>query len=115
MGNRLFKKADETTDGKEIYLASHPELFGCMAQGVTIEEAQENLKEATIEYIESLLEDGLDIPQPRIEETITSTGSTSSALIEGSLSSEGEFVEVLCEVAEKDNRQLLGSFTPMPA
>jgi predicted RNase H-like HicB family nuclease len=48
---------DETTDGKTIYVAAHPELVGCIAQGTTVEEATENLKEVTYEYILSLLED----------------------------------------------------------
>ena len=56
---------DETTDGKFVYLATHPELPGCMAQGITIEEAKVNLKEVAAEYILSLLEDKLSVPEPR--------------------------------------------------
>jgi len=55
---------DETVDGKTVFVASHPELPGCMAQGVDIAEAVVNLGEAAVEYIMSLLEDGLPVPSP---------------------------------------------------
>ena len=54
---------DETTSGGRIYLARNPELEGCMAQGATIQEAIDNLTDARIEFIESLLEDGEPIPK----------------------------------------------------
>lgn len=59
---------DETTEGEPIFFVSHPELPGCFGQGETLEEAKLNLKEAAKEYILSLLEDGLsvpDFPKPR--------------------------------------------------
>ena len=37
---------DETTDGEPCYLASHPELQGCMSHGRTINEAVANLDAA---------------------------------------------------------------------
>lgn len=55
---------DTTTDGETVYVASHPELPGCMAQGITTREAEENLSEATFEYILTMLEDGLAVPDP---------------------------------------------------
>ncbi len=55
---------DEDQEDGQVYLALHPELKGCMAQGSTIEEAIENLKDARIDFIRSLLLDGLDVPQP---------------------------------------------------
>jgi predicted RNase H-like HicB family nuclease len=55
---------DETTDGDPIVVVYNPELPGCMAQGNTIAEAQESLREAREEYILSLLEDNLPIPVP---------------------------------------------------
>ena len=68
---------DETTEGELIYLARSPEIEGCIAQGETIEQAQKNLVEARIDYIFSLLEDGLPVPEP----AIIPTASTSSAVI----------------------------------
>jgi len=62
---------DETTNGRPIYLMSHPELPGCMAQGETIEEARASLGDARFEYILSLLEDGLDVPVPQTQATQT--------------------------------------------
>lgn len=62
---------DETVDGKTVFVASHPELPGCMAQGVDIAEAVENLGAAAVEYIMSLLEDGLPVPSPSTKMTHT--------------------------------------------
>ena len=64
---------DETTDGNEIYLASHPELAGCMAQGKTMQEAIDDLALARVDYIASLLEDGLTVPGPGITHTISTS------------------------------------------
>ena len=62
---------DQTTDGRPCYVASHPELPGCMSQGDTIAEALLNLEDARRMYIESLLEDGLPVPLPRLAATTT--------------------------------------------
>jgi predicted RNase H-like HicB family nuclease len=65
--------ADETTYGELIYLAKNPELEGCMAQGETIEKAKQNLHDARIDYIVSLLEDNLPTPEPcQIAESFSS-------------------------------------------
>jgi predicted RNase H-like HicB family nuclease len=45
-------------------IAFHPELEGCIAQGETPEEAKRNLDILRVEWIESLLEDGLEVPEP---------------------------------------------------
>lgn len=66
---------DETTDGQHIYVARAPELEGCMAQGKTDEEAVLSLSEARIDYIHSLLEDGLPIPHPRYIAAMTVSAS----------------------------------------
>ena len=62
---------DQTTDGRPCYVASHPELPGCMSQGETIAEALLNLEDARRMYIQSLLEDGLPVPLPRLAATTT--------------------------------------------
>ena len=56
---------DETTDGDPIYIATNPEIEGLIVQGETVEEARRNLDETRVEFILDLLEDGLDIPEPR--------------------------------------------------
>ena len=63
---------DETTDGQLVYFAKILEFEGCFGQGKTIEEAIENLNQAKVDYILSLLEDGIPIPHP------TTTSSTSN-------------------------------------
>jgi predicted RNase H-like HicB family nuclease len=55
---------ENTTDEKPVYLAHVIELEGCFGQGDTLEQAVANLREAMVDYIESLLEDGLFVPSP---------------------------------------------------
>jgi predicted RNase H-like HicB family nuclease len=64
---------DETTDGQPVYVARVRELEGCISQGKTDKEAKENVKRAMVDYIYSLLEDGLPIPP--------FTTSTTSSLV----------------------------------
>lgn len=56
---------DVTTDGELCYMASHPELEGCMTHGDTPEDALRNLSEARMLYISALIDDGLQVPQPQ--------------------------------------------------
>ena len=46
------------------YSAYVPDLPGCVATGVTREEAECEIREAIESHIEGLREDGLPIPQP---------------------------------------------------
>ena len=46
------------------YVASYPELKGCIACGLTIEAASAALADAKRVWIEAALEDGYDIPVP---------------------------------------------------
>lgn len=55
---------DTLSDGSIMYLARNPELPGCKAQGRTEVEAVNNLRDARIDYIYFLLEDGLNVPSP---------------------------------------------------
>lgn len=55
---------DQTTKGNTCYLASHPELPGCMSHGETPDEAIINLNEARKLYLKSLIEDNRPIPRP---------------------------------------------------
>jgi len=65
---------DETTDGQLVYLAKILEFDGCFGQGKTLEEAIEDLNHAKVDYILSLLEDGISVPRP------ITTSSTSNTL-----------------------------------
>ena len=72
-------ETDQTTESdSSIFLVSIPELPGCMAQGATIAEANQNLAEVKIEYIQSLLEDGLPVPSGK---PITRTGSSADVVV----------------------------------
>lgn len=55
---------EQTTEGTPCYLASYPDLPGCMSHGDTPDEAIANLFEAKELYIKTLLEKGQDIPLP---------------------------------------------------
>ena len=72
---------DETTEGERIYLARTLELEGCFGQGKTFEDAVQDLNLAKIDFILSLLEDGLPIPRPT---TTSSTSSTFTSTYRGS-------------------------------
>lgn len=57
-------RKDETTKGEIVFLATNPELPGCMGQGKTISDAMQDLDQARIDFLESLLDDGLPVPTP---------------------------------------------------
>jgi predicted RNase H-like HicB family nuclease len=46
------------------YSAYVPDLPGCIATGLTVEETENEIKAAIAFHIEGLIEDGLDIPKP---------------------------------------------------
>ena len=47
-----------------IYIASVPELNGCMAHGKTQEDAMKEIKIALELWVEELTESGMEIPEP---------------------------------------------------
>jgi predicted RNase H-like HicB family nuclease len=72
----LMTSLDITTEDQPIYFARVLEMDGCFGQGDTPEEAIEDLQLAMVDFIESLIEDGLYIPEPsRLVKTTESTGS----------------------------------------
>ena len=99
---------DKTTDGEYIYLAHHPELEGCMAQGITQEEAVDNLNDVRVEYIEHLLDHNLQIPDPLTTTTTAAMEIPASAnpVIEINASDLG-FPEFLERVIQPDEREIL--------
>jgi len=54
----------DTAGGEVCWIALHPELPGCHAQGTTLSEAQNLLATLLPEFIQALLDDGLDVPPP---------------------------------------------------
>ena len=49
-------------DETGMWVAECPSLPGCISQGETFETAVENIRDAIHEYIESLRDEGRDIP-----------------------------------------------------
>lgn len=98
---------DQTTTGEPIFLVVHPELPGCMAQGKTIKEALEDLKDATETYILSLLEDRIDVPKPIAETTIT-TMNVSQDYQDDYNAGGPNFLEQLGNVVRPVARQKMG-------
>jgi predicted RNase H-like HicB family nuclease len=94
---------EECTDGQIMYLATHPELVGCMAQGATAQEAIENLKEVTFEYMLSLLEDRIPIPLPAAK--LTKTNSGIAFHISNTVSGDKPFLDTLSQVVQPCTRQ----------
>ena len=50
-----------------FWVSECPSLPGCISQGTTREEAIRNIREAIDVYIEALEEDGLSVPEDRLE------------------------------------------------
>ena len=49
------------------WVAECPSLRGCVSQGTTREEATKNIKEAIEGYILALKEDGLPVPEDKLD------------------------------------------------
>jgi predicted RNase H-like HicB family nuclease len=62
---------DDSNSEEVLYVALNPELEGCVAQGLTPEEAKMILDEFRVEYILNLLEHNLPIPHPDQRGTTT--------------------------------------------
>jgi len=82
---------DETTENEPIYLAHVLELEGCFGQGENPEIAKADLKSAMIDFIASLLEDGLPVPRPA-ELAVTISTTTSETFIKANYVSDKNFV-----------------------
>jgi len=65
---------DETTTGEPVFVAMLQELEGCMAQGDSIDEAIDALEDAKLDFIATLLEDGIPVPDPVALQTSTTQG-----------------------------------------
>ncbi len=97
-----------------VYLAENPDLPGCMAQGETISQATEELKEARYEYILSLLADKRPVPLPRLQRTTTSGGTASYDTVEVSASVEADFQALLRQVTAKSDRLPISTVEEVP-
>lgn len=101
---------DKTTDGDYIYLAQNPELDGCMAQGLTEQEALNNLDEVRIEHIEHLLEHNLPVSIPN--HAIANARQENVVIKEIPTITLPGFEEFLTRIIQPDSRELVYSKTP---
>ena len=53
------------SDEDECFVVEVPELPGCMSDGKTIDEAMRNTDVIISEWIETALEEGMPVPEPR--------------------------------------------------
>jgi predicted RNase H-like HicB family nuclease len=53
------------SEDDERYVVEVPELPGCMADGITYEEAVQNAQQIILEWIETAESLGREIPQPK--------------------------------------------------
>ncbi len=51
--------------GENNYSAYSPDISGCITTGKTVEKTLENMREALEFHLESMIEDGEEIPAPR--------------------------------------------------
>lgn len=51
--------------GAHNYSAYSPDVAGCVASGSTVEETLKNMREALTFHLEGMLEDGIELPEPR--------------------------------------------------
>jgi predicted RNase H-like HicB family nuclease len=80
----LMTSVGETTDDQPIYFARVLEMEGCFGQGETREQAVQDLQLAMVDFIESLLDDGLTVPEPTsLVNTTLSTAAESTLTFVG--------------------------------
>ena len=63
IGEKTMRYAIVIEKAQENYSAYVPDLPGCITTGKTIEEIEQNMKEAIAFHLEGLQEEGLPIPQ----------------------------------------------------
>lgn len=71
-------EVDTLSNGQRVILLRHPDLPAVKAQGIDLDEAKRNLDEARVDYIYSLLDDGIPVPAPA---TSSSTGSPANGKV----------------------------------
>ncbi len=64
---------EKSNKGGYYYVATHPDLPGCVADGQTPEEAKQELAKARVDFIYFLLEDNLAVPEPKKYEVTSET------------------------------------------
>ncbi|HEY2979990.1 MAG TPA: type II toxin-antitoxin system HicB family antitoxin [Anaerolineales bacterium] len=102
---------EEAPSGQVTFMAKNPELYGCMAEGSTFEAALENLAEARVDFIHSLLRDGLAVPAPASQAAPAPRGAvtaeTSSNRAHSNVTGAIQFRDPSKPAAEPDKSQPL--------
>jgi predicted RNase H-like HicB family nuclease len=65
MLNMKYKMIVYWSEEDQAYIAEVPELAGCMADGATYQEAVKNAEQVIAEWIETAVELGRYVPEPR--------------------------------------------------
>ena len=63
---KLNYKIELNPDDEGGYVVSYPELPGCISAGDSVEEAIKNGEDAKREWFMTMLEEGMEIPEPEI-------------------------------------------------
>lgn len=72
----IMTSVDTTESDNVIYVARTFEIEGCFGQGESSEEAIADLKLALADFIESMLEDGLSVPDPTKTELVSASNKS---------------------------------------
>lgn len=65
---------EQTQSGVTVFIATNPDLPGCVGQGKTPQEAIQDLALARADFIQTMLDDEVDVPAP--DEMVVATGLT---------------------------------------
>jgi predicted RNase H-like HicB family nuclease len=65
---RILLTPDRWDDGTPGFFAEVPDLPGCMSQGRTPDEAVDSVREAMLDWMAVMIEDGHDVPPPTRDE-----------------------------------------------
>ena len=105
---RFRLEKDEVADGEFVFLARVVEMPTCMAQGSTVAEAAKELEEVMFEFIFSLLEDGEEVPEPRLGRSVTAGYAEPETTIQGTVYGGGGFPDDLSDATRPKKRESLG-------
>lgn len=126
INEQLWKKAEQLSarrysityemenqpDGQAVYILRHPELPVVIADGDTLKEAQQNLLDARVDYIYTLLLDDLPVPSPQEDGSGATTSSSNSRMIKinASVTVYGEVIGHLVTPTDEEEDDLSLSF-----
>ena len=75
---RVVLEDDQFEDGRQAYHACCPALPGCHTWGYTYEEAEANIRETILLYLEDILESGEEVP---LDPSVHTTANESPSVV----------------------------------